>query len=102
HTAPPDLCPSSLHDALPIFPFRVSPSATATVGWALPTDWVRRVGGQCPPYARGMAPGSPEHGAPATNKPVFSASFFCRRSLHARSEEHTSELQSRVDLVCRL
>src|SRR5438105_5573161 len=23
-------------------------------------------------------------------------------SLHARSEEHTSELQSRVDLVCRL
>src|SRR5438105_6147811 len=24
------------------------------------------------------------------------------RTIHARSEEHTSELQSRVDLVCRL
>src|SRR5207247_9957848 len=24
-----------------------------------------------------------------------------QRDLHARSEEHTSELQSRVDLVCR-
>src|SRR5438105_6100086 len=26
----------------------------------------------------------------------------CQRSRCARSEEHTSELQSRVDLVCRL
>src|SRR5690606_40896321 len=27
---------------------------------------------------------------------------FCRRCVHARSEEHTSELQSRENLVCRL
>src|SRR2546428_5344218 len=27
---------------------------------------------------------------------------FLRGSLHPRSEEHTSELQSRSDLVCRL
>src|SRR5438105_8621345 len=27
---------------------------------------------------------------------------FDRPALHKRSEEHTSELQSRVDLVCRL
>src|SRR5699024_11871910 len=27
--------------------------------------------------------------------------WFCSRSLSRRSEEHTSELQSRFDLVCR-
>src|SRR5699024_11639183 len=27
---------------------------------------------------------------------------ICQCDLHARSEEHTSELQSRFDLVCRL
>src|SRR5699024_12042082 len=28
--------------------------------------------------------------------------FYCNRSQSQRSEEHTSELQSRFDLVCRL
>src|SRR5699024_11929004 len=28
--------------------------------------------------------------------------FICRSSVGGRSEEHTSELQSRFDLVCRL
>src|SRR5206468_7210720 len=37
-------------------------------------------------------------------RPSFLASLSARagRSLRARSEEHTSELQSRSDLVCRL
>src|SRR5690349_22599939 len=38
-----------------------------------------------------------------TNRPVSSKrGGLCVRSAAARSEEHTSELQSRRDLVCRL
>src|SRR5271170_8418798 len=37
--------------------------------------------------------------SPARRQPRLD---FCRRGRHPRSEEHTSELQSRVDLVCRL
>src|SRR5438874_13154421 len=72
-TAPTSIYTLSLHDALPIF----------IVGPHDPTDrftyWPRRV-------ARGgdvLAPGRPERAV-------------------QRSEEHTSELQSRRDLVCRL
>src|SRR5437868_7475008 len=37
-----------------------------------------------------------------TNVPQRSSLRFCRLCFCARSEEHTSELQSRFDLVCRL
>src|SRR5437868_9120558 len=40
-------------------------------------------------------------GGTAKKKPVFVGSFAARRA-RRRSEEHTSELQSRFDLVCRL
>src|SRR5207247_11161872 len=47
--------------------------------------------------------------APAANDPVcagifanWNALMWQVRNLKKRSEEHTSELQSRVDLVCRL
>src|SRR5207247_8735777 len=40
------------------------------------------------------------HAEPVGDGGVDVARFF--RDPHARSEEHTSELQSRVDLVCRL
>src|SRR5690554_7371029 len=33
---------------------------------------------------------------------MFSTRIFCREVLPIRSEEHTSELQSRPHLVCRL
>src|SRR5438105_9268139 len=39
---------------------------------------------------------------PATTEGDFVAKNFQFRSGESRSEEHTSELQSRVDLVCRL
>src|SRR5438874_10178670 len=39
--------------------------------------------------------------APAPTKRTFVLQVFCA-SVAARSEEHTSELQSRRDLVCRL
>src|SRR2546429_2983178 len=35
-------------------------------------------------------------------RPRFAHSSLCRRRHNRRSEEHTSELQSRLHLVCRL
>src|SRR5699024_12373573 len=74
HTTPPHTRP--LHDALPIF-----------TGW-LPPRWPKRIFRVSAPVAR--------------------ASSWCPRQTanrgrsESRSEEHTSELQSRFDLVCRL
>src|SRR2546421_5957740 len=42
----------------------------------------------------------PEH--ETEPEPVSEENWFFRLSRYARSEEHTSELQSRSDLVCRL
>src|SRR3712207_8727845 len=54
---------------------------------------------------RDMQPGCP-HGcsSPTLTPPVHSCGGWCPhgRSLSKRSEEHTSELQSRQYLVCRL
>src|SRR2546422_3190046 len=49
---------------------------------------------------------SAETATPATLRPLPpdrpEITEFCRRLLNSRSEEHTSELQSRLHLVCRL
>src|SRR5207247_8806809 len=93
HSAPPsELYPLSLHDALPIS------LALARGQQAL---------GQ-----RGRGLGA-DAGAAAFSRPLArrpsvlacghsSSSSRANRSRSLRSEEHTSELQSRVDLVCRL
>src|SRR5438105_9644249 len=39
---------------------------------------------------------------PEANSRPANSPFALIRTQHLRSEEHTSELQSRVDLVCRL
>src|SRR3712207_6950878 len=87
-TATTEIYTLSLHDALPIL--RRTPRAR-------PSRCSRCV------EARGRRPDSrsrpcPAHSAPARRPPAP------HRSLHlpARSEEHTSELQSRQYLVCRL
>src|SRR5438105_10961176 len=80
--SPTDLYPLSLHDALPISPgccWRKSPASMrmrfgATATWAKPST-------KTPPRRRRRSAN-------------FVEGF--------RSEEHTSELQSRVELVCRL
>src|SRR5438105_15284228 len=72
-TATPQIYTLSLHDALPIYQ-RDRPVARERVGH-----------GGADPWRRHAAP----RGAPP-------------RRRECRSEEHTSELQSRVDLVCRL
>src|SRR3712207_8847468 len=75
----------------PLFPypplFRSSPpppSPTGAGGTAAKS--------RCPPAARAIARPRPAHPAP----------FPPPRSSPTRSEEHTSELQSRQYLVCRL
>src|SRR5947207_10947064 len=73
----------SLHDALPI-------SSTASTAWSSsarpsPAPW------------RGSTPGSGTCSADRVTRSVPAAG-----SAEHRSEEHTSELQSHSDLVCRL
>src|SRR5690348_18241426 len=73
-TATTDIYTLSLHDALPIS--RARPSSSSTT-----------------------AKRSRSASRTATTSPRRSSSNACA---HARSEEHTSELQSPVHLVCRL
>src|SRR5207248_10965586 len=85
----------SLHDALPIFLTTSSPAwrhrwrcCSATLAWASPAAWP-------PSSTRRAVPARPSCSAAARRCPGAS----CRTP---RSEEHTSELQSPYDLVCRL
>src|SRR5207237_6814418 len=73
---PTDLHPLSLHDALPIFP---SAPASPTAPRDSPRSW-----------GRTSSPSSAS--SPAASIPAVTT----------RSEEHTSELQSHLNLVCRL
>src|SRR5690349_22128358 len=82
--ATPEIYTLSLHDALPIWSHRrVTPTAQPPRTSSLSTG-VRRTEGW--------------HRRPVTG----SARCTTRRAATDRSEEHTSELQSRRDLVCRL
>src|SRR3712207_7524257 len=80
-TATTEIYTLSLHDALPILP-DVSTSRI-------------RSGARPEAIATAAARAASPAAAPVTRRPVQ-----CRR--HTRSEEHTSELQSRQYLVCRL
>src|SRR3712207_9195795 len=81
-TATTEIYTLSLHDALPIWPtLKASRCSSSTIRIA------RRISG-C-----GRRPSSATGGSPCRTVPPVSS---------ARSEEHTSELQSRQYLVCRL
>src|SRR5438876_8778547 len=73
-TPPTKIYTLSLHDALPISCGRNAPICAAGIP------------GACPAWSRAV-------GRPIKRRPMRA---------HARSEEHTSELQSPVHLVCRL
>src|SRR5690606_41838449 len=79
----------SLHDALPIFSAN-GPSSTLSLPWRMRTLFAPAAASSCCDSIR----------VPS----LRSASAFCRqwRMRVSRSEEHTSELQSRENLVCRL
>src|SRR5207247_9259112 len=94
--APPEIYTLSLHDALPIYPHerpRTNHGEFA-VG-------AGRVGGGLQQHD-----GAVSHQLSATKKGCFLEKSIGRAlrtsASSSRSEEHTSELQSRVDLVCRL
>src|SRR5690606_41179150 len=97
-TAPahPSIYTLSLHDALPIFRTRCVPSPSSKA-W-LKTSWPRR---SLP--TRGAPSPCPDHessGSGLSSTPHSART--CATSGVGRSEEHTSELQSRENLVCRL
>src|SRR5438034_8582833 len=85
-TATTEIYTLSLHDALPISRRRNSPSR-------------RRSPRRCHASVRGENYPRPWCGSWAFRS---SSSSGYARSTHRRSEEHTSELQSHSDLVCRL
>src|SRR5436309_5146782 len=93
--SPSKLYTLSLHDALPIWP--------CTKWWA--KWWERRASARlCPPYAAGrtrfVSP-TPRNRR-STDARAGAALSSNRNQGSMRSEEHTSELQSRENLVCRL
>src|SRR5207244_8845403 len=92
HTPATDIYPLSLHDALPICP----------PGLHCPPRDPR--GGGSRRIARGAVEGSARPGAPLAQLPPWPllSSAHGQRADPARSEEHTSELQSPDHLVCRL
>src|SRR5207247_11417353 len=90
-TATPDPYPLSLHDALPICP------APGVVAGVVRPHCPHLGGGQGEDAFHGVESGphvGARHHAPRGPVPALGQGL--------RSEEHTSELQSRVDLVCRL
>src|SRR5206468_11496384 len=95
------LSPLSLHDALPIYHIRSVCDRVAAAGYAAvaPALFDRIE----PGFESGYSPGEISAAMRFVQNPDFGA--FLRDTSAAigeRSEEHTSELQSRSDLVCRL
>src|SRR5688572_31181885 len=79
-TAPTEIYTLSLHDALPICTGLTKASTSCTIAFAILASLMMSPTSDC---TSGLS------GALRRNKP-------------ARSEEHTSELQSQSNLVCRL
>src|SRR5690606_42037841 len=93
-TAPPELYTLSLHDALPI-------SALQAQGGEHSSSVSCFFRCQCADLQGVDAPGHQRCGG-IIDQPVPLQSPQARESGRNRSEEHTSELQSRENLVCRL
>src|SRR5207247_11286504 len=99
HVCPTHLSPLSLHDALPIFPVLVRKYACSHRSFPLAAASVLASRASS---ARTRVISSPWAVSSADDAPRASSSARTWTSPFSRSEEHTSELQSRVDLVCRL
>src|SRR5206468_11863682 len=102
HPPPPATYPLSLHDALPI---SAAQRAPAVAGAPAPASQ-RTVTGPpapvAPPPVAAPPAGLPVDFAAGQYKTAERALGELLKALVQRSEEHTSELQSRSDLVCRL
>src|SRR5690606_42018880 len=101
-SAPSSTSPLSLHDALPILaqPDARRPAVPGGVdlGARLAPQWQHRLGG-CSTGTAGRPVGGA--GRAAGGADALAAHGALGRWLFLRSEEHTSELQSRENLVCR-
>src|SRR5947207_10972404 len=86
----------SLHDALPIWSFQ--PSKTSTSGRSSPTG----CDPASPPASTPSRRWARRRRPPIRRKPPIRPGRQRQRPRRRRSEEHTSELQSHSDLVCRL
>src|SRR5207248_10649186 len=98
HTSPTYLCPLSLHDALPIYCFAMtSVCALERSAWSVLSLWSSTFS-----FSERIV--RSEEPANFCNSFSEVLSFDLRLSICSisRSEEHTSELQSPYDLVCRL
>src|SRR5256885_10991926 len=97
-TAPTEISPLPLHDALPILAARRQPAVEPFEGPPAPAVVVRR--------AEDQPPTRLEHAFELAEDALVRRDVFDHfRADHAvkgRSEEHTSELQSPCNLVCRL
>src|SRR5206468_12360764 len=93
-----DVSPLSLHDALPISRRKFSWTSTRFV--LVLVSLGEPAGTLKAPVTRfrWLVPGRNS----ARSSLCVSVSFCDHQSVNGRSEEHTSELQSRSDLVCRL
>src|SRR2546427_5081245 len=95
--APPEISPLPLHDALPICATPRAPPAPRTR--AIPVregfGGVMRAGSTL-----GKIPG--DRSGPGRSCALPRPCRSLRGTRHVRSEEHTSELQSQSNLVCRL
>src|SRR2546429_3206712 len=96
---PPEIYPLSLHDPLPI---SLASSPVNDHGSTCHTERRRRL---APATPRAMARPSRSR-APSRYRPLLcrpsTRARRCSPRARGRSEEHTSELQSRLHLVCRL
>src|SRR5699024_11733790 len=98
--APISTFPLSLHDALPIFG-----TGAHRPRWC---GWQRRVRAWNAHLAKKARMCSGTQAYPSVSSPTPGRTLLTRcgafrtRVVTVRSEEHTSELQSRFDLVCRL
>src|SRR5699024_12137615 len=99
-SSPPHISTLSLHDALPISPVRDNVSklepATTIPDMLPPAAPPNAIKTSIVPWVLARISGSVESTINAV--PLIKPKFQPK----PRSEEHTSELQSRFDLVCRL
>src|SRR5690606_41443864 len=91
--SPPHISPLALHDALPIY--------FPAVQWRVKAAGSPRLLSLQSPRAPDRQAGSELAGRPNTRRQSLPG-YPDDASPNDRSEEHTSELQSRENLVCRL
>src|SRR5206468_9839577 len=99
-TATPDLYTLSLHDALPIF--GIGGTAVGTGLTAHPRFRSRVVRELSRLVGQRLTPATSTVTTTWSLRPLLACSAALPDQTRERSEEHTSELQSRSELVCRL